>query len=262
MKHLLSADFYRLVRSKSLYICTIILGGLMAVNLLLLKILILLTQSSGVDMSELAIFPYHSGFETAISMLGNTDITLFMGILVSILICAEFSHGTMKNPVSKGYKRSSIYFTKFIMGLEAYVVLSSVTFVVSFLMGILTTGEVGSFDGEMLQFAIRTIGVEFLLQAAFISVFVMVTMSIRNIGGCIAINICMTTFSSLVYQLLNVIFRNKYDFAEYSILQNISTMAQFDVTTVDVVRAVIISAVYFAIATISGILIFKHSDIK
>ena len=112
MLNLLRADFYKLLRRKSFYIC-----GILAIAVACLSVVIenmsftYKLHSMGMDFDSLpAMYRlYFSGISAFPRTIALGSI--FITIIVSMFISSEFSFGTMKNIISAGKKpRKHLYF--------------------------------------------------------------------------------------------------------------------------------------------------------
>ncbi|MDF2543722.1 MAG: putative rane protein [Herbinix sp.] len=267
MKNLLRSDFYKLFKSKTFYICALVASVLSAASIFILKWANSVMQSQGVvedpaTGAVINVLPYKDGLSFGIAVFSDNTIPLFIGIIISILLSAEFTHGTMKNVVSKGFARHKVYLSKFLTMVTAAVIFMIIVSIVATLSASIALGAFGTLSGTLLLQLIRVWGIEILLVSAFVSVFVMVAMVVRNNGGVIAINICLLLFANLVYSLLELIFRHKIPFSDYSLLVNMASMANFQPEGEVIVRAIIVGVCFLAVSLFIGLSMFRKVDVK
>jgi ABC-2 type transport system permease protein len=275
MKNLLKSNFYKLFRSKAFYICTFVDSLLMLIPILILKLTDKLAQneldSSG-EITAYTRFPFmgRNGMTLGLKNVVSSDVLLFLAILVAIFITSEFSHGTMKNIVSKGFEKFKIYISFLITMASAALIMVLFSFLVSTIVGTIVTGSLG-INGEIILRGLRLLAIVMLLYIAMISIFVMIAMTIRSNGGVIAINICTYTFGILIYEVLNLVVRNildiktKIDFMDYSIMNNISIVGENILHNGNndfVVRSILVGLVFLIATTALGIMGFKKIDVK
>ena len=252
MVNLLKSDFYRLLKSKSLYICAAVGAFLMMISLIAVKLL-----STMPEVSDEMPFPGALDFGHVI--FTGADVHLLMAIFISIFVTAEFVHGTMKNTISKGYSRTLVYLSKIITSTVASYFIMLVMFIVSVATYMVIYGELGSLSGK----EILIIFIELLLHTALASVFVLIAMVVRNNGGTIAINIiCITLIFPQIFNLLDAIFDLKINFRDYSLVNNITMYYGFIPLKDDIIRSVIVGVVYLVFVTLLGIIVFKKKDVK
>ncbi|HWT26709.1 MAG TPA: ABC transporter permease subunit, partial [Mobilitalea sp.] len=188
----------------------------------------------------------------------------FISIFIAIFVTGEFTHGTMKNVVSKGFDKISIYLSKVISMIAATYIMIFVTFIFSFFTATIISGKFGTLTASYFGEIIRMVGIELLLFAALASSFVMISMLVRNIGGVIAINIIgILSFLPMIYQLLELLFKNKIHFTYYELQFNMNIYnTNLSPSLEDIIRSIIVGVAYLAVTTLIGVYFFKKSDIK
>lgn len=194
--------------------------------------------------------------------VGNT--TLILAVLISLFVGSEFNNGTIKNIASKNYSRTKIYLSKLIVAVVvgilftlAYALFSTIT--ATALWGF---GDVGSGYWPLV---IKSVSIELLLMSAFVSIFVMVSMFIRQNGGSLAANICFLEFFSLIVTLGEMLIKNIFDkkivLSNYLIDINMSEVAA-NLTKTVAIRSIVVGLGFFLVATVIGIGSFQKRDIK
>jgi ABC-2 type transport system permease protein len=255
MLNLLRSDFYRLFKTKSFYICAAIEVALFILNALILNWAATLTSE---DRAVYQSMLPDGGLDFASSVFSG-NIQLLIGIIIAIFVTAEFSHGTMKNSVSKGFLRWKIYASKGISMLAAAYLLIFVTFIIGAGVGAVLFGGMGVFTADLF----KKIGIELLLYAALVSFFLLISMVIRNLGGVLAINILgVLTVEPLIYQIIELINKGKIEFSKYSLVNNIDFYNSSAAGGDDYLRSAVVALVYLAITLILGLLAFRKADIK
>jgi ABC-2 type transport system permease protein len=208
------------------------------------------------------MFP--DGITYGLSMVSGGQAIIFMAIFIAIFVASEFSHGTMKNAVSKGFPRHQIYLSKIITMITATYIMLFLMFVFGTISAAIITGKFGELSGDFVGHMLMITGIELLLHAALTAVYVLIANTIRNYGGAIAINIIgVSTFGVLIYQLLELLFKNKIRFTTYSLQHNINYFSpSLTQSGEDILRAVIVGVAFLTVTTVLGILAFKNTDVK
>jgi ABC-2 type transport system permease protein len=256
MSNLLRSDFYRLFKSKSFYICMAVEACLFILGIVVLYLM----QNSDPTM---VITDPSSGIDYGMSAVFGSDLIMLIGIVIGIFVTAEFSHGTMKNVVSKGYSKIYIYLSKLITMIAASYIFIAVVILVGTISATIVTGNLGDFSGEYVGWMFKTLGIEMLLYASVTSLFLMLSMVVKNLGGVIAINIIYALMAErLIFTLLQYAVKSKIKFTEFSLLNNISFYAADTATGSDYLRSAIVGLVVLAVTTVLGIWAFTKSDIK
>ena len=125
MIDLLKTDLKRAVKDKLFIVICIIAGAFAIITPLLYKVIFVVLKFDEEAMQELemlgmGIMNAKSIFFSSFS-LGN-NFGLILPIFVAIILCKDFSNGTIRNKIICGKSRTSIYFSLFfiITPLAAY----------------------------------------------------------------------------------------------------------------------------------------------
>lgn len=254
MLKLLKSDFYKLSKTKSFFIC-----------LLLIISLAVMYVCINHFTYDAAVQGPHPGASLYLAESFSANSLIFSSIVVSLFVACEFGFGTIKNTASKGFGRSSIYISKLIV---ACVI--AVSYLLAFSAASTITGTVlwgfGPVDGAYWAQTAQIAGLEVLLTMAFTSVFVFFSTLIRQSGGAIAVNICLISFfSSMVMMgemLLNFLFKTEWNLYQFLLSSNMSVVSKGGLTEEVIVRALLVGVLYFAVSTALGVWIFHKRDIK
>jgi ABC-2 type transport system permease protein len=261
MLNLLRSDFYRLVRSKSFYICAIVAIALNSLNLLIMY----WASKVNTDQKDLyaSLLP-KDGIDFALKSMSDSNAMTIISVFVSIFVVAEFSHGTMKNVVSKGFSKIPIYFSKLITMLVAGYLIILGTIIGAAVSATIITGKFGTFTGDYFVQILKTTGMELLLFLAFTALLLLVATLVRNLGGVIAINfIGLMTVLPLLFLALQYLIKGKIKITTYDLFYNISYFTgNLAATGTDYLRGVLVGLAFLIIATALGIFAFIKSDIK
>lgn len=111
MKNILQFQFHKLFRQKSFYIILLVALALIAVISIPERILS-------------AAFPADTaGMDIAKNTLNFCQMTLLLGILTPMFVCADWDQDTLKNIYAKGYGRGMVCFAQFAAMLAAATIL-------------------------------------------------------------------------------------------------------------------------------------------
>lgn len=256
MSNLLRSDLYRLFKSKSFYICMAVEACLFILGMVIIYLM---------NQTEPAIVTLEAqnGIDYGLTALTTSDITLLLGIIIGIFVTAEFSHGTMKNVVSKGFSKVNIYLSKLVTMVIATFIFMLFILIVGVIGATILTGNLGELSGENVLKIFQIIGIEMLLYTALASLYLMFSMVLRNLGGVIAINIIYASIvERLFFSLLQLIAKDKIEFSKYSLFNNISFYSIGDFTGSDLLRSAVVAIVVLAVTTALGIFAFTKTDVK
>lgn len=199
------------------------------------------------------------GWMLANAYNGNTMQSL-LAIFVSIFVVAEFSSGAMKVIASKGLGRTQIYLAKLLAVAAATFILSIVIALASLIGGVLVGGA-GELQVTVWQL-VRFLGIQFLLNFALASFFMMIAMLFRTYAAAISVNLCLLFFFPMVLSFITVLAGTQIEVPQFWLLQGVESMSTFTPDAGDVANSLVLSAVYLSAATAVGCFAFHKQDIK
>lgn len=251
MLNLLRADFYKLRRSKSFFICMGILALVVAY--------IIIDFSSSAHIKE-QLSP--STFHWIYMMFKEKAflpyfIPVFQAIFITMLITNEYSTGTIKDSVSLGFSRAKIYMSKLITVSVGSVLMMLVAIFFTGITSLFVFGIYGSFSMYDLLLLLRMFLIQSLLYTAYASIFLMITFLIKNIGGTMAFSI----FFSLILGSLGSLVGESY-LGRILLIMNFSPTAVPHPQAVDIRIAIAAGLSYLILFSGIGGITFKKQDIK
>lgn len=277
MSGLIKSDFKKLFKNRSLFVCSIVACVVGAFTVFFMDLSYelstanngfgaMLEQYSGVigsvDPSSLeainAILSMGTSMGLIDAMLSDSSVQMFIAICVCLYIASEYSHGTLKNTVSRGFSRHKIYFSKSVVSAVASVIIATM-FVLGSIITSLLCSEITS------DFNIMKIIVEYLayivLVLATSSMFLMISILIRKTG--IAIVICIATPMG-VQTLLALLAGAIPNLSDYTRFWLPSTFGIIGSSYSDsmIWLPIIIGLVYIAATYVAGTSVFAKHDIK
>ena len=191
MGKMLNFEFRKLFRSKSFYICTIVLIIGCILNLCLCLAIEHFTKES---------YGY-TAVELTMSSVISSVIDTVLAIFISIFVCSDYGDGTLKTVYARGNSRTSFYWAKFITvavsSLIMFVLLIATTFFMSWIFW-----EKGSGPSGRQILAIFT---QYLLVLAIASVYQFFSHLISKLGGAIPVNIFVFGILSLGTSIIDII---------------------------------------------------------
>ena len=281
MKNLLCSDFYKLRKARYFWVCLVITAVLAVASVFLLDFTYKMSgdqlaaqmeqqqqamDENGINFSVEGIPTSYEELSASSQLLsffaGNT--TLLLAVLVSLFVGSEFNNGTIKNIASRNYSRGKIYLSKLIVCIIAGIVFTLIYAAVSTATATALWGFGDIPSGYWTEF-LGAAGIELLLGSAFVSVFVMFSMLIRQNGGSLAANICFLEFVSLLVTLGEMLIKKLFDktitLSNYLIDTNMSAVSS-DLTRTVAIRGITVAVCFLAAAAFIGAASFKKRDIK
>jgi ABC-2 type transport system permease protein len=255
--NLIKSEFYKLKVSKSFTICLLVCAGL--------AVFIAIALNMGVAGRAAEDFEAIAETISAVTFL---ELTLGLGFLptlfaifVSLFTAGEFHNGTMKNYVSRGFNRVQIYLAKFTVSGIAILAMLAVNILFSCVIGILFWGFDPYSVATIGSLAIMLFGVG-LLMLAYSSVFVFVSMWLRNIGATVAVNVGLVFLFSSVLMAINYIIGGSLTLSDYWLTDSITALASLSPENGIVQRGIIVGLCYLVGSTVLGSILFKTQDIR
>lgn len=188
MSRLLRFEFRRLVRSKSFYICTALF---LAMNLYTIH----LAHSWGYYLA--------SGLESAFSIVCSSEFLLFFAVFAALFTCDDYSGGTIRNILARGFSRTQVYLAKLIVLLCAALVMTVVCGVIIFIAAS-TAGEAGLdyFDSDTAMLLCARL----LLLFAMTAFYYALSTAIGKTGVSIAACLLLDTVVALLLGIAILVF--------------------------------------------------------
>jgi ABC-2 type transport system permease protein len=267
MSKLLHADFYRLWKTKSYYICLAVAAAIAIFGAVMTQVSINIMKAAtktepsmqqGVD--KLVENTKTGGFGYLGTCMGDNTIPLLVAIVVSLFVCMYFSSGAIKN--AHGFHRSEIYGSVLITSAVSALIMMVVYMLFSFAAASVLWG-VGKVDTDIVLGLLKMIGTVSLLLIGCVSLFVMVAMLIRNSGGTIAINIGSFIVVPLLLGIINnLLIKSDVVLVKYWIVNAGAYVAQLKPINDDIIRSLIVAGCYIVVTTAIGLFTFQKRDIK
>lgn len=138
MTKLIRADLARMIKTKSFWICGGLAAGLILMNFLMdCKVNAAAAQSLGATMFD-----------------GNSNVMFFAAIFAALFLGTDYSNGTIRNKMSVGHGRCSIYFSNLITSSIGGVIYILAGWAVILVSGMLLGGKLGMAAND---FALRIV---------------------------------------------------------------------------------------------------------
>ena len=269
MFNLLKADFYKLKRSKAFWILNAVAIAMDVISVIAVKISAgrLASDPNVPDATQAqlsAMGKSASGVWMMVTQLPM--ISLLVGIFAAIFITSEFTHGTMKNILSKGSQRGKVYSSKFITCGFVSIIMLLVNWVVLAVLGSIVWGFDPQGAASASKLAVYCL-IMLLLVLSYTAIFTFIAMSIRSNGGTVAINVIISVMMSTLLNLINTIVGHNVDLTKYWIDGPINSLsssnaALLSYTSDFIWRAVIVALAWGAAAIAGGMILFNKRDVK
>lgn len=237
MNNLLSANFYKLYKSKEFW----------ALLILFPTITILTTVTKIFSFVEIT-----SGTNMLMYGLNSWFVITLASIIISNFVAEDFFNGAMFYRVAKGYRKSLIYLSYFITCSIIMFVFISFEGITGFLIGAVTN-NIGSFSGALLINVMFSL----LFSVAYTSLFIMIAFLSRKSFQAMTIaaivSIALSALLPYSCEILHIDYISKIWVSGYT--DKVSS-------TNDIVLALIVAVFYIVAFYLIGYFNFKKRDIE
>ena len=210
---------------------------------------------------------------TFTAFIANDNLGLIMPILVAIIICKDFSQGTVRNKIISGKSRSVIYLSHF---LAAATVMCGLML----LHGLLTLGfslfvfpyQETAFTAADFGYLMASIAFEMVVYLAISAIVTFIATLSKNMGVCILLYLAVAFGLSLVGSIFNMagmIISPEHN--GYKIVEFLSAMNFYTSTLIGANTAYTVKQVFYILfsptLTIAGSLLlgirsFSRKNLK
>lgn len=267
MGNLVKFEFYKLFRQKSFYICSAIMVGLILISTFTLNMLVNISQGAmgadGVTVSMMGDMEL-SGIYMLTGALAGNDISIILAVLLALFICTDYTNGTLKNVIAKGYNRISVYGAKFVVSLVAATILAVISWLTGFVSGTVCWGVGNLSDGVNVGRIILILAVQLLGMYAYTSFFFLICVLLKKTGGAIAVGIVTPLVLSIVLSLVDILAKKlSFSFvpSEYWMDTCFMEVSVSSVASDIMTRSIICFAIYIVIFAVGGHFIARKSEV-
>ncbi len=276
---LLSAEGYKLKKSKSFFVSAVVMTLVVVLMYGILLLLdgvvkgeiengtagVIVTQEDRQDLDELesgSVWEQIGIMDIMRQVFSGNLASCVLAVYVSIVVVSEYSSGMIKNIVGKGNSRTVIFMSKLIMAVLSSLLLLLISCAMVLAFGMIFIGK-SSFAGGFLQNLMLYIGIQMLLNAALAALYVLIAEVARSYAAGISASIGAAVFPTLLFTGLDVI-SEKYGLtlSSYWVVTRSETCPLSGITADFVLETVLVSAVWFLISVGLGIWHFNKTDVK
>lgn len=267
MKNLLTADFFR-VRKSKLFLISLILAVAFPFFIVLLyfgieKMTDLAGELAGSDMppelADVDLFGLPTVLASAFSLTNN--IGLLIPIFSCMFVSMDIGSGTLRNKIIAGKARTKIYLSHLITSMTYNVLIISINFLSTFAFGILFFGTEGLSDLSALYFIV-TGEMTFIFIACVSTAFILMT---KSAAPSVIFTVLIGMGLSLVSAVVGLTDYEKFKYLVYLIptFSNSANMLGVADVSLPMFWEGIASYVLFGGGlTVLGIAVFNKKDIK
>ena len=238
MMQLLRLEFRRLLRLKSLYICTGIMLAMVFLSALSTQMLLSLSG----DL--LANYLGSSGIAALLRAFLDSSYELLIAIFVALSVCEDFEQKTIRVIMSRGHSRKRIFFAKLLTISIFSTLIFMLVQLVSFGAGSLFFGV-----GQVVTDRLPTILIaQYVTCLAEVTMFFGISYLLRKNGASLAVTIVIPVVVQLVLTLVDISANlGEGSLSEYWISGNWNSLTYQTVSVEKVTTCLIIAGIYWLI---------------
>ena len=205
MRELILVDFKRVLKDKLLIVLGILAVVFAAITPLLFSAIT--SGNEALDNPMLSMNFYAKDlFFNCFSM--GSNLGLIAPVLLSIIICKDFSFGTVRNKIIAGKRRSEIFLSMFIVSA---VILIAVMLLNAFLtlgLGLLIFDyQASPFELSDFWYFLESLGFELLILLFIAAMISWLSASMKNVGLVIVLYVAISFALVMVASIINVILQ-------------------------------------------------------
>ena len=245
MLKLLKVELRCLFRQKSTYICLLIVIAIVALPVLLyISDETIYLQSTGLNL-------FHSSFSGSL-------IDILLPILISILVCRDFSSDAVRLIVGRGYSRTKIFFSKWITTLIVILLFALTAWVTIYI----SLAAMLHFNMQFTPHLFMILLTQLLVAAAISSVAFSVAFIARKTSAAITLGILCPTLGTILTSVIESVL--KIENGKISRFWIWSCFAQLTGDTISndtLYFSMLLSVIWMAVFLTAGLIHFKRTDV-
>lgn len=247
MIKLLKFEWRKLLRQKSLYIC---FGIGLLVTTLFVTLGKILAERIGFDLNGSAV-------ESMLIVLSESGFVSLLGIYLAIFACHDFASQTIKNVYARGYSRTMVYFTKYLVSLGVTLAMALLYMVFSFLLCLVLALPVGTMTAAVCG----TLALQLWVLVGMHGLFFGIGMMLGKTGGSVALNLFGISFAFGILDLLFQIFNIKFSILDYNLEVVMASLITTDLTKTIILRALLLPLTYGVVFVGLGYWLNRRRDV-
>ena len=273
MGRLFRADLMKQRKSTTLWVCTILaflFGIVMAVLYYMVWLNIGTTVQNTQQMlaqagfspdafdSVMSKFPKPSMTEYANALLRDTNVLYVCAVVVGVFVGSEYSMGTIKNTIARGFTRTKVFISKFLVSL-----LSMMIVVASYVLGgSITSICIFGFTSSAGKRRVLMVLISyFCLFVAVAAMYMMIAIITRKTGHAIAVSIVFPILVESVITAVEVANKEFSGISKYWLFRTFLEAEDLCLAYKAYIP-ILIASVYTAVCFIISYLVFKRQELK
>lgn len=249
MFKLLNFEFRKLIRQKSFYIC---IAAMLALLLGSAYTTELMTTKSGVEDPSL------SGISYLMEAISGSALSAVLAVFIPLFICEDYTSGTIRNIITRGFSRLEIFIAKLIAILAATVIMTAVCLAAAYLVG---TAFWGAGEPSLGSEQIKILLCQLAVIVAYATMFFAISSMLQKVGGSIAICLIFPMAAVILLSLADAaLAEREIELSGYWIENLGSSLAFVEAEAEDIKKALIGAGCYFAASVAASWLVIMKRE--
>ena len=258
--NILKADFYKLKFSKWVWILPIVYFSLILITY---GIFYWITKMD-IDDPDMIEFVDLTKKGYLVTAPNSSNFCMGFVVVAAIFITREFKSGVTKLRISRGNNKVELFFSKFILLAGVTIVYTIGMYIISAIFSLCFFGVL-DFTGTEIWRVVRSILFSCLVNVSIVSLSMMISYLIRNIGGSIAVNIAVVLTQSVLLALgMMVEEGHPVQYAMEALPANLvsscGSLGEYNTTMLTLI--IVVPIFVIAASTVISCLTFKARDVR
>lgn len=244
MINLIKFELRRLVKTKSFYIC----------QLVIVFFVVIATVAFASEDSSIG----EVGEYMLLTSIPNSGMDLILPIFISILICGDFNCGIIKAVIARGYSRSMVYCAKYFTILIVAFSFSIIS-LLSFLFCQLRYTKLSvEWDNKLIKILL----VQILTMVVIATFSFLFSMILKKKSSSIATGILFPTIIALFVSVIDGLIKStNLKLSEFWITTFLNHLSDLEIKNEILSKIIFCDIVYIVILFVIGCFAFRKSDI-
>ena len=186
--------------------------------------------------------------QSILQAANNASFTMIAAVVIAIFVCQDYSQGTIKNVIAKGYSRTSVYFAKLVAVTVLTVIMYATVLIFGWLAGIIFFGFSAPENASWLGI----LCVQFLAVIAFATFAFFLSAVLRRLGLALLLIIAAPTVVQLVLMVVDLLLDISVKFSDFWLTGVFADLSTMGVDTSRIIAGLVASFVYTAIFIVLG----------
>lgn len=234
-------EMHKLIRQKSFYIC---IGVFIAM-------LVFSAYTAQLSLEESGLTdPTFNGMNYMFDAAGGSVLTMVLGVFIPLFICEDFTSGTIRNIVTRGYTRLGIFCAKLIAVLIASVLMTVIGMAAAYAIG---TAFWGAGDASFGAEQVKILLCQLAVSAGIATLFFAVSIVLQKTGGAIAVCLVLPMVLTIVLNLADAaLAEEEIKLSSYWLERIAGTLGEYTVESDVIKKSLLTSAGYFAATVVAS----------